>query len=198
MELTCGLGKPRPSQELRSTHRGPVFCPEPLEHGQRAEGLPDEHGDSLWATPGLGAKAPQSWGLAPHYGPHSQPASPLPLPGASHSATSHVCPTHLSKAGEVGWAVGEHVVHSCSGSGHQVRVGMGTRQPLPAFASPHCPGPHRRLTHMPQWQDDRIETTLSNQAADPCPEKGHPRWVCLLSCLATIPCLTIPIGPYPT
>lgn len=134
MELTGGLGRPRPTQELRSTHRGPIFCPEPLEHRQRAEGLPDEHGDSLWATPGLGAKAPQSWGLAPHYGPRPQPASPLPLPGASHSATSHVCPMYLSKAGEIGWAVREHVVHSCSGSRHQVRVGM-------ALGSPCQPSP---------------------------------------------------------
>lgn len=41
-------------------------------------------------------------------------------------------PTHLSKAGEVGWAVREDIIHS----------------------------------NMPQWQDDGIQMTLSNQPSN--------------------------------
>lgn len=38
------------------------------------------------------------------------------------------------------------------------------------------PSPDCRLTNMPQWQDDGVEMTLSNQAPDSCPKERQKRW----------------------
>lgn len=84
-------------------------------------------------------------------------------------------PTHLSKAGEVGRAVGQDVVHPCSTADRRREAAWGGADPpgppRPATqGAPSCTqrSPRRRLTDVPQRQDDRIEVTFGDQASDPC------------------------------
>lgn len=50
-------------------------------------------------------------------------------------------------------------------------------KPLSLPPSPDCRlTPRGQLTHMPQRQDDRVETTLGNQAPNSCPTERQKHW----------------------
>lgn len=101
-------------------------------------------------------------------------------------------PTHLAKAGEVGWAVRKDVIHSCSTVDRRLDVrgsraawdqrdtgALHTRHPLPPpntiYGKPSS-SPCPTLTNMPQWQDNGVQMTFSNQAANSYQRKKQKCW----------------------